>query len=347
MNDSTWTTSRAEEGAGSAGDVHPNPAMGENPTGAGDCARPVAGGVGPPDAARIRAGTGPTPTVAFLAIGLTTFLWGVNYTIAKMAVAEIHPLAVALARVLVATPIFFFALARHAGGRRLRAEELRLALPLGLTGVFANQIFFITGIRRTTPAHSSLMVALLPIVVLILAAILLGERLRPLKVTGVIVALGGIVIISLRGSGGGNGPTLTGDLLTLGGVCAFAYYTVAGKRVIPRLGVLRSTALSFLIGGALMIPLTLPAALGQDWSSISPRAWLALAYVVLFSTVLCYFLYYWALSGIESGKVAAFTYLQPVIAGTVSHLLLGETIQGHFLLGGAAVLLGVFLAEKG
>jgi drug/metabolite transporter (DMT)-like permease len=291
----------------------------------------------------------PTPSAAssLAAIGATTLLWGLNFSFAKMAVEEIDPFAVALVRVLVATPLFFAILARGAGPVLPSREELRLALPLGLTGVLANQLFFVVGIRRTTPAHSSLVVALLPVVVLVLAAVLLGERLTPLKVAGVIVAFGGVLLISLRDGWTFSRETLTGDLLTLCGVCAFSYYTVAGKAVIPRLGVLRTTALGFLTGGAVMVPLTLSAALRQAWGSVTPRGWFALAYVVFVATFLCYLLYYWALAGIESGKVAAFNYLQPVIAGIASYLILGEALQGHFLLGGLAVLVGVYLAERG
>jgi drug/metabolite transporter (DMT)-like permease len=283
---------------------------------------------------------------AYAAIGVTTLFWGLNYTFAKMAVGEIDPLAVALVRVMVVTPLFFLAMAR--GGRILRPtrSEIRTVLPLGLTGVLANQIFFITGIRRTTPAHSSLVVALLPVVVIVLAALLLRERLTSLKVAGVLLAFSGVLLISLRQGWTFSRETLAGDLLTLCGVCAFAYYTVAGKAVIPRLGVLRTTSLVFLTGGALMVPLVLPAALRQDWSSVTSRGWLALAYVVLIGTFLCYLLYYWALARIESGKVAAFTYFQPVIAGTTSYLILGESLHGHFLLGALAILTGVYLAER-
>jgi len=290
---------------------------------------------------------GPGLVSAYAAIGATTLLWSLNYSFAKMAVAEINPFAVALVRVLVATPLFFAVLARRGDPVRPTWAELRLAFPLGLTGVLANQIFFITGIRRTTPAHSSLVVALLPVTVLILAAILLGERLTLLKMTGILVAFTGILLISLREGWSFSRETLSGDLLTLCGVCAFSYYTVAGKATIPRLGVLRTTALAFLCGGALMIPLVLPAALRQPWTAVPMRGWVALAYVVFVGTFLCYLLYYRALAAIESGKVAAFTYLQPVIAGVASYLILGEEIRGHFLLGGLAVLTGVFLAERG
>mgnify|MGYP001129747370 CR=1 FL=1 len=284
---------------------------------------------------------------AYVAVGATTLLWSVNYSFAKMAVLEIDPFAVALVRVLVVTPLFFLALARRGGLVRPTLPELRAALPLGLTGVLANQVFFITGIRRTTPAHSSLVVALLPVLVMVLASFLLGERLTRLKIAGVAIAFGGVMLISVREGWSFSRETLSGDFLTLCGVCAFAYYTVAGKQVVSRRGVLRTTALVFLTGGALMVPLTLPAALRQPWGSITAPGWLALAYVVFVGTFLCYLLYYWALSRIESGKVAAFTYLQPVLAAASSYLILGEVIQGRFVLGGLAILAGVYLSERG
>ncbi len=295
------------------------------------------------------AGEGRRPALsAYAAVGATTLLWGVNYSFAKMAVLEIDPFAVALVRVLVVTPLFFLALVRKgAGTARPTLAELRLALPLGLTGVLANQVLFITGIRRTTPTHSSLVVALLPLLVVVLAAFLLGERLTPLKIAGVLVAFAGVALISVRDGWSFSRETAAGDLLTLCGTCAFAYYTVASKTVIPRLGVLRTTALVFLTGGGAMIPLVAPAALRQPWGLVTPRGWLALAYVVFVGTFLCYLLYYWALSRIESGKVATFNYLQPVLAGVTSYLVLGESIQGHFVLGGLAILLGVYLAERG
>jgi len=285
-------------------------------------------------------------SLAVLAAFGAMFLWGLNYSFAKMAVEEIDPFAVALVRVVVATPLFFLALARK-GEARFTAAELRTALPLGLSGVLANQVFFITGIRKTTPAHSSLVVALLPIAVLVLANFILGERLTPMKMAGMLVALSGIALISLRDGWSFSRETLAGDFLTFCGVCSFAYYTVAGKGVVPWMGVLRTTALSFLAGGAAMIPLAVHASLRQDWGGVSARGWIGLAYVVLVGTFLCYLLYTWALSRIESGKVAAFMYLQPVVAGITSYILLGETLHGHFVLGGLAVLAGVYLAERG
>src|SRR5262252_7730722 len=109
-------------------------------------------------------------SVGLLAAFGAMFLWGLNYSFAKIAVQQIDPFAVALIRVLVSTPLLFIVLARNP--LSLSAADLRTALPLGLSGVLANQIFFITGIRRTTPGHSSLVVALLPIVVVLLANVM-------------------------------------------------------------------------------------------------------------------------------------------------------------------------------
>lgn len=286
-------------------------------------------------------------TSAFIAIGAATLLWGMNYSFAKIAVTEIHPLAVAFVRVLAATPLFFAVLARRGEPVRPTASEIRVLLPLGLSGVFANQLFFIFGIRRTTPAHSSLVVALLPITVLLLAAWLLKEPITRLKAGGVALAFGGILLLSFRNGWRFSRDTLAGDVLTFCGVCSFSYYTVAGKATLPRFGVLRTTALAFLTGGAAVALVAAPAAARQDWGTVSSRGWISLAYVVLVGTFLCYYLFFWALSRIESGKVAAFTYFQPVIATITSFLLLGETIEGHFVLAGLAVLTGVWMTERG
>ena len=117
------------------------------------------------------------------------FFWGVNYSFAKLAVQEIDPSPWPSCGCSSPPPCCFSRLART-GAARVTAAELKTVLPLGLSGVLANQVFFITGIRRTTPAHSSLVVALLPIVVLVLANVMLGERLTlSLKMMGMAVAL--------------------------------------------------------------------------------------------------------------------------------------------------------------
>ena len=282
----------------------------------------------------------------FLAAGGCVLIWGANYSIAKRLLLEVDPLAVAFAR--AATGVLFFGtllLAR--GGWRSHLDGLKRAAPLGFLGIFANQLLFMSGLKRTSAAHSAILIALLPVFVLLISAVRHFEPVGLPKVAGVLIAFAGVCVIALERGIDFQGSYLAGDLLTLAGVLAFSAYTVLGKPALRDLGPLRLTGLAFVTGGAGIVALTFPAALRQDWASLSSVALLCLAAVVLLSTLLAYILYYFALSRIEPSKVGAMMYLQPVVAALVAYAFAGETFGTPFLLGGGLVLSGVVLTERG
>jgi len=287
---------------------------------------------------------GPLP--AYLAAGACTLIWGSNYSIAKRLLLEVDPLAVAWVRAAAGVLFFGFLLALR-DGRGGLVDGLRRAAPLGLLGIFANQILFMTGLRRTSAAHSAILIALLPVFVLLISALGRAERISVPKIAGVLVAFGGATVIGLEHGVGLEAASATGDLLTLAGVLAFAGYTVLGKPVLRDFGPLRATALAFVTGGAGILLVTLPAAARQDWRSLSTTALACLLAVVMLSTLVAYILYYFAVSRIDPSKVATMMYLQPMVAALVAYCIARENISGRFLLGGGLVLAGVVLAERG
>lgn len=274
-------------------------------------------------------------------------LWGINFSTAKRVLQELDPLAVAAARAGVGVVVFLVLLLLLEGRRGLRFEQVRRAAPLGLLGVFANQLLFIEGLKRTTAAHSAILIALLPLYVLVLATLAGQERISLRKAAGIVIAFGGVVLVAAdHGLGPGSG-TLRGDLITMAGGLAFAAYTVAGRPVVRDLGPLATTSLAFLGGGSAVLLVTWPSALRTPWGALSAAGWGCLAFVVLGATVLAYLLYYLALDRLEPSKVAAFMYLQPVFAALVAWLLAGEALTLRFAAGGSLILAGVLTAERG
>jgi drug/metabolite transporter (DMT)-like permease len=274
-------------------------------------------------------------------------LWGINFSVAKRVLQELDPLAVAAARAFTGVVVFLVLLLAVEGGRGLSLDRVRRAAPLGLLGVFANQLLFIEGLKRTTAAHSAVLIALLPLYVLVLAAATRQERITLAKALGIAIAFGGVVLVaSDHGLGPGSG-TLLGDLITMAGGLAFAAYTVAGRPVVRDLGPLATTSLAFLGGGSAVLLVTWPVALRAPWGALSPSGWAGLAFVVLGATVLAYLLYYLALDRLEPSKVAAFMYLQPVIAALVAYAVAGEALTSRFAAGGTLILTGVLVAERG
>ncbi|HYS77340.1 MAG TPA: DMT family transporter [Candidatus Dormibacteraeota bacterium] len=286
------------------------------------------------------------PLPGYLAAGACTLIWGSNYSIAKRLLLEVDPLAVAWVRAAAGVLFFGLLLAVRDGGRNL-PHGLRRAAPLGLLGIFANQILFMTGLKRTSAAHSAILIALLPVFVLLISALGRAERISVPKIAGVLVAFGGATVIALERGVGLEEASATGDLLTLAGVLAFAAYTVLGKPVLRDFGALRATALAFVSGGAGILLVALPAAARQDWRSLSATALACLLAVVALSTLLAYVLYYFAVSRIDPSKVATMMYLQPMVAALVAYFVARDSLNGPFLLGGGLILGGVVLAERG
>jgi drug/metabolite transporter (DMT)-like permease len=281
----------------------------------------------------------------YIAAASCVLIWGANYSIAKRALQEVDPFAIACARAAAGVLFFGLLLLLRRGSRGLAPGLLR-ALPLGLLGIFANQLLFMTGLSRTSAAHSAILIGMLPVFVLLISALLHQERVTGPKTTGILIAFAGVCLIALEHGIAFEAPNVAGDLLTLSGVLAFAGYTVLGRPVLRDLGPLDATGLAFLSGGVLILLVTIPAAARQEWRSVSPAAYACLAFVVALSTIVAYILYYFAVARIDPSKVAAFMYLQPIVAALIAFGVAGERFSGPFMLGGSLVLGGVLLAER-
>jgi drug/metabolite transporter (DMT)-like permease len=280
----------------------------------------------------------------YVAAGVCVLIWGANYSIAKRALQEIDPLAIAFTRAAAGVLFFGLLLLARRHWKGLPPGFLRAA-PLGLLGIFANQLLFMSGLKRTSAAHSAILIGMLPVFVLLLSALLHQERISLAKTAGILIAFAGVSLIALEHGVAFETPSVTGDFLTLFGVLAFAGYTVLGRPVLRDLGPIDATGLAFLSGGVLIILVTFPAAARQEWRPVSPTALACLACVVVFSTIVAYVLYYSAVARIDPSKVAAFMYFQPIVAALIAFFIAGDGFSRTFMFGGGLVLAGVLLAE--
>ncbi len=127
----------------------------------------------------------------------------------------------------------------------------------------------------------------------------------------------------------------------------FALFTIGGKRSSGRHGGITVSTFAY-VGGALMLaPLTLWQAWDFEWSAVSAAGWASILYMAAFPSVLCYLIYYWALTYIPASRVAALSYLQPLIATLLAVPLLGEPITLPLMAGGAMVFAGVYTDRAG
>jgi len=102
------------------------------------------------------------------------------------------------------------------------------------------------------------------------------------------------------------------------------------------------------VGGAIVLsPVIVLNARHFDFTAVSASAWLSVAYMAVFSSVVSYLIYNYALSHIAASRVSAFSYLQPLLATLLAIPILGEHVTIYLLAGGALVLAGVYITERG
>ncbi len=293
-------------------------------------------------------GSKPSMRRLYALLCLMVFFWALNFVIARIALKEIPPLLAASLRAMLAgvllLPLYWWK-GRELDQQRWTSRDLPMLLILGAIGVSGNQIFFLSGLDRTSTGHASVLLGLTPLMVLLIAAAMGQEPLTARRILGMSVALGGIGVLQLS-RGGGAHATLAGDVLILAAGATFAAFTVIGKRLTKRHGGLTVNTFAYLGGGVFLLPVVAWHWERFSFSGVSVPAWLSLLYMAAFPSALCYLIFYYALTHIPASRVSSFGYLQPVMATALGVMFLGDVISSSLVAGGSLVLTGVYLTER-
>ena len=289
----------------------------------------------------------PSEARLYSLLGLMLLFWSLNYVIGKVALREFPPVLLTCLRTTIAgafiLPIYLW---REYGKRSAwTGRELGGLVLLGIYGVIANQLFFVLGLAWTSVAHAAVIMTLMPILVLLLAAFLGEERITARKVIGMIIAAAGVGVLQLERKGG-SGATLLGDFCTFLCGISLAIFTVRSKQLMKRFGSLTINSVSYIGGSMALAPLTIWLSLRYGVGRASAAAWWSVAYMAVFSSVLAYFIYNYALTYMPASRASAISYLQPLGATLLAVLLLGEPVTTLLAIGGILVLTGVFVTER-
>lgn len=280
---------------------------------------------------------------AYLAISIVTVLWAANFTAAKIGTEQLDPFFIAGVRVLATAAVYFLMLPPEQ--RKLRPGDLKLVLPLSLTGISINHLCFAAGIKITTPSHSAIIHALIPVFVAVAAWFMIRERLSRVGVAGMLLAVAGALVVVLGATGEELRKSIWGDVLTTVGITAFTFYTVFGRKAIEGMGSLRVVTLGFLFAVPLMAPFLAWGAVRTDWSRVDGHGWAALAYMFVGANLVAYRCHIFALEHLTAGRVAAFTTLQPAIGISIAVLAGKDTLSSTLVAGSILALGGVVLVQ--
>ena len=281
---------------------------------------------------------------------LTMTFWGGTFVAGRLLAEEVSALTASTLRFTLAAVILLSILFIRT--KQLPKLSLKLwgaMILLGLTGVFAYNIFFFSGLQTVEAGRASMIIAVNPVVTTFLAVILFGERCNLLKGCGIGLSLLGAMIVISRGEltalyrEGGIG---LGELLILGCVFSWSAYTLLGKKLLKETEALTVVTYSCTAGAFLLLAASLSTDSLPEATSLSSKGILCVFYLAFFGTSLGFLWFYDGVKTLGVTKAAIYINLVPVNGILLGTILLKEGLEPSLLMGGACVLTGIYLTNR-
>lgn len=298
-----------------------------------------------PTEARDERGGGQSRGVVAVAL-LYILLWSSAFIATKVGVTNSPPLTLLATRFLCAAAL----LAALARARGLRAPQGRRAWGwLALFGLLNCALYLGLGyesLRQLSAGMGAILAATNPLLLALVAPRLLGERLTPARLVGLVLGFGGVLfVMGARLGAGGTRDTAAGMALQLAGVLFLIAATVVYKRRPPTEHPLVVNAVQLGAAGLALVPLALLAEDPLHARVNGPLVW-SFLYLVFVISIGASLLWFWLLARGEASVASAYYFLTPIFGLGLAALLLGEPVGPRDLLGLAAIAVGIALIGR-
>lgn len=269
-------------------------------------------------------------TLALVAATIVSIIYGMTFTIAKGVMPNyVQAYGFIIMRVGGATILFWLVWLFSRRSKVVREEKIdRQDYPrifwAAFFGVALNMLAFFKGLSLTSPISASVLMVSTPIIVLVLSAIILKERMLKRRVFGIVLGLIGTVFLILYGKSVGNATNASlGNFLVFVNATSYGLYLVMVKKLMDKYNAFTFVKWIYLIGFIMVLPFGWRQFQAIDWTLMPMDMYWKIGFVVIFSTFLTYMLNLLSMKELKPTTVAVFVYLQPLFA-TIFAIGLGK-----------------------
>ena len=266
-------------------------------------------------------------------------LWGSQYVISKIALRTVPPVTLLALRYLVSVPALFIVLRLRHALTPIKKGDWPILFAIGFTGYFASFCLQMLGINRLTGSVSSLLGAMNPIFIPILAALFLHERITPAKIACVALSMAGVVVIV-----GVDGTVdASGALLMLASVFLWSTASIIIRRVSGRYDPMQIALIAILCA----LPFTGGWSLIELQSapcSFTLESVLAVLYMGVLGTAVTHSLWNYSLRVMDASFCSMFYPMQPLVSSILGVLFLHEAVTPGFVTGALMICCGIVAA---
>lgn len=272
--------------------------------------------------------------------------WGASFIATKYLLDELTPETIISMRLILAIILLSLIALYTKKDFTINLKSHLWILLLALIAVFHLWIQ-ITGLKFTTAANTGWIIGTAPIFMALLGLIFFKEKLTAVKITGIVLAMLGLLL--LVGKGDITNIDLIknkGDLLVLSSSFTWGIYSMVNKKVSLNYSPMMTILYLFIMMAVIIIPFNFNSKTFNSVVHLSTIGWISILFLGLLCSGAAYVIWAYALRDMESAKVGAFLYFEPFVTVISAWLFLKEEITLLMLLSGLIITAGVFLVNK-
>lgn len=286
-------------------------------------------------------------SLALLAATAVAIIYGVTFTIAKDVMPKyIEPYGFIMLRVFGAAVLFWLFSFFVKQEQIFKSDYLRIVLS-AFFGVALNMLTFFKGLSLTSPISASVLMVTTPMLVLVLSAFILREKMKKLKVLGILLGLlGTFILITYQKDSVSKDQEMLGNFLVFVNALSYGYYLILVKKLMEKYNPFTFVKWIYTIGFFMVLPFGFKEFNAIDWQNMPNIICFDVFFIVVFSTFLTYLLNLISMKRLTPTAVAVFIYLQPLFA-TIFAISLGkDQLNLVKIISAVLIFVGVFLVVR-
>jgi drug/metabolite transporter (DMT)-like permease len=284
---------------------------------------------------------------ALIAATMVSLIYGVSFTIAKDVMPTyIKPFGFILLRVFGAT-ILFWLISFFGPTEKIQLKDFPRIIAAAFFGVALNMLTFFKGLSFTSPISAAVIMVTTPIIVLILSAIIMKEKMIKRKIFGILLGLFGTGFLILYGKSIGNAANAPlGNLLVFINAVSYAFYLILVKKLMDKYNAFTFVKWIYTFGLLMVLPFGWSEYQEIQWTTIPTYILWEIVFVVLFTTFFTYLFNLVSMRELKPTTVAVFIYLQPLFATVFAMSLGKDELTWVKIISGVLIFTGVYLVTK-
>lgn len=277
---------------------------------------------------------------------IAVIFWGASFIATKYLLDELTPETIISMRLILAISLLIIIAVIQKRDFSIILKSHGYIFILAIIAVFHLWIQ-VTGLKYTTASNTGWIIGTAPIFMALLGLIFFKEKLKALKVIGIIIATFGLLL--LVGKGNLTNIDLIknkGDLLVLSSAFTWGIYSMVNKKISLSYSPLMTILYLFIMMAIIIIPFTISDSSIKSVINLSGVGWISILFLGLLCSGVAYVIWAYALREMESAKVGAFLYFEPFVTVVTAWIFLKEDITLLMILSGMIITSGVYLVNK-